>query len=171
MKTLDEWKEMDNVIDARSAELFQTFSHRQLAVMCATNEILLAHRTAQLDELNRQTESKILALAGEIVIDPESTPEQREEVARISTLIESMEHIKNLGFVKAAYEASHRGKSAVEARHNGPDGARVKQAKIRELWMSGKYSSRDVCAEQECAALNMSFSSARRALRNTPKPT
>lgn len=42
---------------------------------------------------------------------------------------------------------------------------------IREIWGAGKYSSRDICAEQECASLGMSFSTARKALRNTPDNT
>lgn len=46
-----------------------------------------------------------------------------------------------------------------------------RRVSIREIWASGKYTSRDVCAEQECAVLGMSFSSARKALRNTPEPT
>ncbi len=46
----------------------------------------------------------------------------------------------------------------------------AKRAAIRDIWASGKYSSRDICAEQECAALGMSFSSARKALRRTPGP-
>ena len=44
------------------------------------------------------------------------------------------------------------------------------KAAIKAAWASGKYSSRDVCAEQEAAALGMSFSIARKALRNTPDP-
>ena len=61
-------------------------------------------------------------------------------------------------------------KAAADARHNQPGGSREKQRQIREIWASGKYSTRDICAEQECAALDMSFSAARRALRNTPNP-
>lgn len=55
-------------------------------------------------------------------------------------------------------------------RHSAPNGSRDKQDRIRSIWASGKYASRDICAEQECAALGMSFSTARRALRNTPDP-
>lgn len=62
-------------------------------------------------------------------------------------------------------------KAAANARHDLPGGSRDKQRQIRELWASGKYSSRDLCAEQECAALNMSISVARRALKNTPEPS
>ena len=60
--------------------------------------------------------------------------------------------------------------AAANARHDRPGGTRDKRRQIRELWASGKFASRDVCAEQECAALEMSFSSARRALKNTPEP-
>ena len=56
--------------------------------------------------------------------------------------------------------------AAANVRHNQPGGSRDKQRRIREIWATGKYSTRDICAEQECAALGMSFSAARRALRN-----
>ena len=67
--------------------------------------------------------------------------------------------------------ATERARKAANALHNKPDGTRAKVKKIRELWASGKFKSRDICAEQECAALEMSWSAARKALRNTPKPT
>ena len=67
-------------------------------------------------------------------------------------------------------KAQKQGKSAAEARHSKPGNSRDKQTAIRAAWASGKYSSRDLCAEQECAALNMAPGTARRALRNTPKP-
>lgn len=57
-------------------------------------------------------------------------------------------------------------KAAANARHDQPGGSRDKRRRIREIWAMGKYSSRDICAEQECAALDMSFSVARRALKN-----
>lgn len=59
---------------------------------------------------------------------------------------------------------------AAEALHNKPGGTRERQRLIREAWASGKYSSRDRCAEEEAAALGISFSAARKALRNTPEP-
>lgn len=66
---------------------------------------------------------------------------------------------------QAAYQSFMKRKAA-NARHDKPGGSREKADKIRALWKSGKYSDRDLCAEQECAALGMSFSAARRALRN-----
>ncbi len=59
---------------------------------------------------------------------------------------------------------------AANARHDRPGGSRDKQRQIREIWASGKYSSRDRCAEEECAALEMSYAAARKALKNTPDP-
>ena len=61
--------------------------------------------------------------------------------------------------------------AAANARHSQPGGSREKQEAIRAIWQSGKYASRDECAEQECAHLGMSFSAARKALRNVPNST
>ncbi len=63
--------------------------------------------------------------------------------------------------------SSQAAQKAAKARHAD---SRQRQELIREIWATGKYSSRDVCAEQECADLGMSFSTARKALRNTPAP-
>ena len=62
-------------------------------------------------------------------------------------------------------------KAAANARHNRLGGSRDKQRRIREIWATGKYSSRDICADEECAALGMSFSAARKALTNAPVPS
>lgn len=61
-------------------------------------------------------------------------------------------------------------RKAANARHSKPGGSRDKQQQIRDIWATGKYTTRDICAEQECGALGISFSAARKALRNTPKP-
>jgi len=61
-------------------------------------------------------------------------------------------------------------RKAANARHGQPGGSRDKQRQIREIWATGKYSSRDRCAEEECAALGMSYSAARKALKNSPDP-
>jgi len=61
-------------------------------------------------------------------------------------------------------------KKGGEALHSKLDGSREKRRLIQEAWASGKYTTRDICAEEECGALKMSFSTARKALRNTPEP-
>ena len=68
-------------------------------------------------------------------------------------------------------KAKKRAKSAANVRHDMPGQSRAKRKAMLAAWASGKYSSRDICAEQECAGLNMSFSTARKALIGTPKPT
>lgn len=62
-------------------------------------------------------------------------------------------------------------RTAANSKHDRPGGSRDKRRQICEAWASGKYSSRDTCAEQECAALGISYSTARRALNNTPEPS
>lgn len=72
------------------------------------------------------------------------------------------QHVKQ----KISERASKGGKA--KAMNSGTEAA--KEA-IREIWASGKYSVRDTCAEQEFAALGISYSTARKALRNTPDPS
>ncbi|SAL19331.1 hypothetical protein AWB71_00925 [Caballeronia peredens] len=67
-------------------------------------------------------------------------------------------------------EKSEAARKAANAKHGKPGGSRDKADQIRAIWASGKYSTREICAEQECGALDMSFSTARRALRGTPEP-
>ena len=74
----------------------------------------------------------------------------------------------NLNTIKKIKSAN--AKKAADSRHNKPGGNNDKKKQIQEIWLSGKYFSRDVCAEQECAALNMSFTTARKALINLAKP-
>jgi hypothetical protein len=72
--------------------------------------------------------------------------------------------------VGSAEWRSQTARNAANARHDQPGGSRDKHQQIRDIWATGKYSSRDRCAEEECAALDMSYSAARKALRNTPDP-
>ena len=64
-----------------------------------------------------------------------------------------------------------RAKHAADERHSQPGGSRERREVIREIWATGKYSSRDICAEEEWQAVGYgSFAAARKALRNTPDP-
>ena len=60
---------------------------------------------------------------------------------------------------------------AANAKHDKPGGARDKKRQLLEIWASGKYTTRDRCAEEECSALGMSFAAARKALTNAPLPS
>ncbi|WP_374555420.1 hypothetical protein [Aquitalea pelogenes] len=61
---------------------------------------------------------------------------------------------------------SYFAREAANARHSKSNGAKEKRAKMIAAWKSGKYTSKNICAEQECAALGMSYHAARRALYN-----
>jgi len=61
-------------------------------------------------------------------------------------------------------------RNAALALHSKPGGNHDKATKAREEWASGKYKSRDGCAEEICESLGWSFSATRKALRNTPAP-
>jgi hypothetical protein len=72
----------------------------------------------------------------------------------------------------AKEKRSAQARKGANAKHDKPNGSREKAGNIRAIWASGKYSSRDICAEQEYAALGYgSFKAARKALINTPEPT
>lgn len=64
----------------------------------------------------------------------------------------------------------NKAKAAAEARHSKPGGSRDIKAQMLALWASGKYTTRERCAEEECAALGIPYSTARKALVNAPNP-
>ena|GEM_PF-4266767 len=66
--------------------------------------------------------------------------------------------------------ASDKGKQDVMKRHASPGGSHDMAAEMRKVWASGKYGSRDKCAEGEHARLGISFNQARNALINAPAP-
>ena len=59
---------------------------------------------------------------------------------------------------------------AADTLHSLPNGTRSRREKIRKRWLSGKYKTRDACALKLSVELNMSYSTARKALINTPDP-
>lgn len=62
------------------------------------------------------------------------------------------------------------GKLGADTLHSRPDGSREKRAKVLEAWATGRYPNKDICAEKEAERLEISFSTARKALRNAPAP-
>ena len=128
----------------------------------------------ELDEMLREATSDV-EFSGKLLID--SNEAETKVSAHLEDALQAVEAILgtapqmfNLGLKVSKVAASGRGKNAANARHAKPGGTRSKAEAVRIAWASGKYSSRDVCAEQECAALGMSFSSARKALRGTAPP-
>lgn len=61
---------------------------------------------------------------------------------------------------------SERARAAANARHNKAGGSRDRREKIIEIWKSGKYDTKDLCAEEECRAFGIAYSTARKYLTN-----
>ena len=78
--------------------------------------------------------------------------------------------VSSFELAEKSVAASQRARKAAEVRHAKSGGSLDKKNAIQAAWASGKYSNRDLCAEQECAGLNVAFGTARKALRNTPEP-
>ena len=75
----------------------------------------------------------------------------------------------------AVIEATERKKkenaaNAANALHSKEGGNRDKRKAIQNAWATGKFTSRARCAEQEADAIGMSYSTAIKALQNTPDP-
>lgn len=128
-------------------------------------------------EHNAQLFDKIEELLEESKGVIENAITMREDVIKLQDVVIAIhkalhEPLRQLGARDAVKRLNkEKAAHAADVRHSKPGGAREKQEAIRAIWASGKYTSRDICAEEECAGLGMSFSAARKALKNTAKPT
>ncbi len=108
---------------------------------------------------------------------PNMTPEVKEIADTLIILIEDKTPFKYdfdtvlepvIEIVEKGAQ-SNSGKHAANVRHAEN---RERREIIREIWESGKYSNRNICADEEWAGLGFnSKSTARHALENTPDPT
>lgn len=74
-------------------------------------------------------------------------------------------------YLDALQKASNRKQVRKKAAKSGHAEDDRKRNAIREIWSSGKYKSKTVCAASEFKRLCMSLDTARKALRNMPNPT
>jgi len=123
-----------------------------------------------------------LPLVGLILIDGPRLSIDRAEISELAELPPRAKHKRRSPSTQKRTQSASQfevgspewrrenARKAAEAKHNRPGGSRDKQQQIREIWATGKYSTRDRCAEEEYAALGMSYSAARKALANTPDP-
>lgn len=65
--------------------------------------------------------------------------------------------------------SSEEHRQIVNYRHDQPGGSREKRRRMRDLWATGGFSSKEECAAKNHEALGMSFDTAIKALRNAPK--
>ena len=132
----------------------------------------------ELCEFENENLKKLLDVQERLLSAQQEIDEKREakhtelsEISELHELVTTTSRFLEGQIQGRDTQQKMHGVAAANARHSKPGGSRDRQQQMRVLWASGKYSSRDICAEQECAALGMSFSSARRALRGTPDPT
>lgn len=186
-KLTDEEREVHRVslqqmYDARENEpelvkwrswLLKAFKSKDIALCSfAATQMIESHVLAvENSELVKKL-NEILSFSEALSVDSKLPTKAKRIVAR-SILEHSPDNTAALVYsqvTKFEEKASKRGRAAANSLHDKPGGTRAKRDAIRAIWASGKYKSRGICAEQECAALDMSFDAARKALRNTPKP-
>ena len=141
---------------------------RQWISLDAAIEMLAVYMIAE--EVNAQIMDEVQESANKLGVLAKAESQKRTELEGFTGPAIRLVNASLARLVKVRTDLSKTGKVAANALHDQPGGSRERNASICALWASGKYSDRDRCAEEECAALNMSFSAARRALRNTPKP-
>lgn len=107
------------------------------------------------------------AIAAMVDLPPARIPKTKESAKKRIASVDTEQVKLEVGTPQWRKRTARK---AADARHSQPGGSREKQKQVREIWATGKYSSRDRCAEEECAALGISYSTARKALQNTPDP-
>jgi outer membrane receptor for ferrienterochelin and colicin len=70
--------------------------------------------------------------------------------------------------LKQSSRESEKGRNARKGRTEKENFA-PKKDELRRIWLSGKYTTKARCAEEEYLALGISYDTARKALRNLPK--
>ena len=126
-------------------------------------------------DLDKKSVAQELAVAGMIELDRflelVSTGNSWAALARINNVYWWVSVVH--AFIRGRLLPSHAEIAARGANslHNAPGGSRSKNKLIRDIWASGKYDNRDLCAEEEYAAVGYKgFSAARKSLRNTDNP-
>jgi hypothetical protein len=146
-----------------------------------------ARRHPYFDEMQRllpEAYKFALELAAGFTVTVHSLELSIRQAQRISEMIHSkdeglssIQDVLNMQPVNALtlvhlvrLERMWRARENANLRHAKPGGSRDKREMIRAIWASGKYKTRDDCAEKGGKKLGMKFSTARKALRKTPTP-
>ncbi len=140
----------------------------RLADRLAWFDVVEAHRAALKAQVNLS--NKLLSISKKLLEHASSTWSMRETLSEVAADLNSSASYYDGMSDGRDRQQSAFGKKGAVTLDSRPGGSREKREKIRQIWATGKYLKKDVCAEQECAALDMSFSTARKALRNMPNP-
>ena len=136
-----------------------------LTLDAAIDLLALYMVAAKMDEEINASNTTIVKTLELLLKHHKDAQVRAETSASIASTIAQLSMEKN---TRTREKASARAKLAADALHNKPGGSVSKREAIQEIWASGKFANRSLCAEQECAGLGMSFDAARKALRNTP---
>jgi hypothetical protein len=99
-------------------------------------------------------------------------------IANISLMIEAsarraiLDMIKNPQFLRLIakeYQSSKNRKAAISLHSRPRKSDKIREAAL-EIWSSGKYRNKDICAEQEYEHLGKAFKTVRNYLRGAPNP-
>lgn len=140
------------------------------------NELCLTFSEHETDESHEHMESDvaITCLLHTLIQVDRALLSQRidplEAVAATQSAMQSLTWAENY-FRMLQININKRTTQARNAANKSHQRTNEAKEKIRSIWASGKYSSRSICAEQECGALGISYDTARKALINTPNPT
>lgn len=90
--------------------------------------------------------------------------------AAISMLVTTVKQVAELTIEIPKKHVSIQNKSKADRHHDRPGGSRDNATKMLQFWASGKYKSRQQCANLESAGLKISSATALKYLRNSPEP-
>lgn len=149
---IDSWRNSKS-----SSESYSWFQILALALYYANRSILHFQNSASITRRLYIPPEAIYSL---VQLSCVETFEDNHKVIN-GCLIDKIKHDKS---VQARDAVNHRHAKTKEARDQ-------RKQTIREIWATGKYSNRDICAEEEYSALGFtSFKSARNALKGTQDP-
>ena len=145
-----------------AGELLSAYTPEQLALIAAQHMIYVNALQQTSEAISKLNETR-----------KELTEAQGESLQRLQ--FEHQFLVKNTAkIIRLALNehSTYKARKSVGVKHDKPGASRDLKRKIQEVWATGKYASRDICAEEEWSGLGYgSFSAARKALRNTPDQT
>lgn len=162
-KVLAPWE----VLSGPERDLAQELADRMSAVNRQRDGLMAALTLKKMMDL-RAVLVLVLEISRHVSREQNAFVEMQELVIRDQdvSIDELTEAVRNA----VPKHLSEKGRKGANAKHDKPQGSREKWRQIQARWASGKYQSRDQCAEKVGLELGMAFSTARRALRKTPKP-
>lgn len=94
----------------------------------------------------------------------------RASITAIGMLADTVQRAVDLAFDIPKKLVSIKNKDKADRHHARPGGSRENAKEMCQLWASGNYKSRDKCADIEHSRMNISRTTARKYLINSPDP-